>query len=267
MSDAEMFRKPAAAYDRFIGRYAAALGEELVAFARVERGMRALDVGCGPGGLTAVLAARLGAEHVAAAEPSEPFAAACRERVPGVEVVAAGAEALPFPDGAFDAALAQLVVNFMADAPAGVREMARVTRAGGVVGACVWDYAGEMTFLRAFWDAAREVEPERASAADEGPRMRYCDPASLEALWREAGLDDVRSAALVVSAGYSGFDDLWAPLLAGIGPAGAFTAAASEDARAALRTALRDRLGAGDEPFSLSARAFAVVGAPPETSE
>ena len=115
-----------------------------------------------------------GRRACAAADPSEPFAEACRARVPGVEVVVATAEALPFADGAFDATLSQLVVNFMRDAEAGVREMARVTRPGGVVASCVWDYAGEMTLLRAFWDAAREVDPERAAAADEGAIMRWC---------------------------------------------------------------------------------------------
>ena len=115
----------------------------------------------------------------------------------------APAEALPFADGAFDAALSQLVVNFMRDAHAGVREMARVTRAGGVVASCVWDYAGEMTLLRAFWDAAREVDPERAADADEGVVMAFCGEGELEPLWRDAGLRDVRSGALVARASYA----------------------------------------------------------------
>jgi ubiquinone/menaquinone biosynthesis C-methylase UbiE len=121
--------------------------------------MRALGVGCGPGALTAALVERLGTASVCGADPSEPFAEACRARLPGVEVVVAAAETLPFGDCRFDAVLSQLVVNFMGDAEAGVREMARVTRPGGVVASCLWDYAGEMTLLRAFWNAAREVAP------------------------------------------------------------------------------------------------------------
>src|SRR5919107_4174369 len=132
---------------------------------RIQPGMRALDVGSGPGALAAELARRLGPANVSAAEPSEPFAKACRERVPGIEVVVAGAEVMPFADHSFDLVMSQLVVNFIDDAPAGVREMVRVTRPGGTVAACVWDYAGEMTLLRAYWDAAREVEPERGAAA------------------------------------------------------------------------------------------------------
>jgi ubiquinone/menaquinone biosynthesis C-methylase UbiE len=152
---AETFRASADAYDRLVGRYGPQLASALIGFAGVEPGMRALDVGCGPGALTGALADRLGAAHVHAADPSEPFVEACRERNPGVDVVLAPAEALPFADRTFDAVLSQLVVNFMRDPEAGVREMARVTRPGGVVASCVWDYAGEMTLLRAFWDAAR----------------------------------------------------------------------------------------------------------------
>jgi SAM-dependent methyltransferase len=183
--------------------------------------------------------------------------------VPGAEVVVAGAEALPFADGAFDAALSQLVVNFMSDAEAGAGEMARVTRRGGVVAACVWDYAGEMTLLRAFWDAAREVDPERAAAADEGVVMRWCADGELAELWRGVGLRDVRSGALVARASYSDFEDLWWPLPTGVAPSGAFCKSLDDERRAALHDAYRRRLGVGDGPFELSARAWAVAGVVP----
>ena len=156
--------------------------------------MRALDVGCGPGALATELVAVLGAEHVAAVDPSPPFAEACRRRLPGVRVETASAEALPFDDGAFDRALAQLVVNFMTDPPAGVREMRRVTRAGGTVAAAVWDYAGEMTLLRRFWDAAVTLDPSAADR-DEGRCMPYCTPSELGALWSAAGLTAVDVSA------------------------------------------------------------------------
>jgi SAM-dependent methyltransferase len=256
-----MFSVQAEAYDLHVGRYGAHLATALCDFAGIERGMRALDVGSGPGALTAELARRLGAANVTAAEPSETFANACRSRVPGAEVVATGAEVMPFADASFDATLSQLVVNFIDDAAAGVREMARVTRPGAIVAASVWDYAGEMTLLRAFWDAAREVAPALAERHDEGSVMRWCREGELAALWDGAGLRDVRSAGLRVRAAYRDFDDLWAPFPAGVGPSGAFCAALGEDEREALRTALRRGLGAGDEPFSLTARAWAVAGA------
>ena len=122
-------------------------------------GQRVLDVGCGPGALTAELVARLGPESVAAVDPSAPFVEAARVRHPGVDVRHASAEALPFADRSFDAALAQLVVHFMADPIAGLAEMGRVTRRGGVVAACVWDHAGGLGPLGLFWDVARTLDP------------------------------------------------------------------------------------------------------------
>ena len=260
MSAADSFRVSAQAYDRHVGRYGEQLAAELIAFADVRGGMRALDVGCGPGALTSALAELLGPEQVSAADPSESFAAACRARLPQVEVVVASAEALPFADRTFEAALSQLVVNFIPDPEAGLREMARVTRAGGVLGACVWDYAGEMTLLRAFWDAAREVDPVRAAAADEGVVMRWCGEGELAELWRQAGLQGVRFGQLVVRASYTDFEDLWSPLLCGVAPSGAFCMSLDGDRRAALHDAYRVRLGVGADPFELTARAWAVAG-------
>jgi SAM-dependent methyltransferase len=257
-----MFQVQAEAYDRHVGRYTAQLAAAFCDFAGVQEGMRALDVGAGPGALAGELVRRVGPANVVAAEPSETFAKACRARVPGVEVVQAGAEALPLANESFDAVLSQLVVNFLADAQTALREIARVTRSGGIVAACVWDYAGEMTLLRAFWDAAREVEPERGADQDEAS-MRWCRDGELAELWTGAGLAAVRSATLRVHAGYADFEDLWAPFLAGVGPSGAFAAALGDDARTALHDAYRRRLGVGDEPFELTARARAVAGTVP----
>ncbi len=255
-----MFGGAVEAYDKFVGRYGVALAHELTRFAGVEAGMRALDVGCGPGALTRVLADRLGAGNVAAVEPSEPFAAACRTRAPGVEVLVATAESLPFAEGAFDAVFSQLVINFMTNPSAGVAEMKRVTTVGGVVASCVWDYAGEMKLLRAFWDAATEVKPASGSVADEGVVMPNCTQESLGSLWGETGLTSVRTGALTVSAGYQSFEDLWSPFPTGVGPAGAFCASLDPDTQDDLRAAFRHRLDIGAEPFELSARAWAVVG-------
>ena len=263
MSADDTFRVSADAYNRMVGRYSSQLAEALIEFTRVEPPMRALDVGCGPGALTAALAARLGSECVSGADPSEPFVDAARARLPDVEIVLAGAEDLPFTDGSFDVALSQLVLNFLPDAEAGVHEMKRVTRPGGVVASCVWDYSGGMTFLRAFWDSAREVAPEGGGAADEGEVMRWCADGELAELWRLAGLGEVRFAPLVVSASYADFEDLWAPLPTGVGPAGAFTKSLAGDHRAALHDAFHRRLGVGDGPFELTARAWAAAGVVP----
>src|SRR5689334_21515210 len=123
-----------------MGRYAIPLAPRFAEFAGVRPGWRVLDVGAGPGALTHVLAEIAGPSAVAAVDPSETFVAANRERHPGVEALVGTAEQLPFGDDTFDAAVAQLVVQFMSDPVAGVAEMARVTRPEGVVAACVWDF-------------------------------------------------------------------------------------------------------------------------------
>lgn len=255
-----MFEVDPAMYERHVGRYSPQLASGLCELAAIDRGVRALDVGSGPGALSAELARVLGPANVVALEPSEAFAKACRARVPGAEVVQASADRMPFPDGAFDAVLSQLVINFVPDAPAAVREMARVARPGGVLAACVWDYSGGMPLLEAFWAAAHEVAPQIAREHDEGARMRWCRDGELAALWNELGLREVRSSALHARAAYRGFDDLWAPFPAGVGPAGAFCAALDEGAQAALRDRMRGLLDVGDEPFDLTARAWAVAG-------
>jgi SAM-dependent methyltransferase len=263
MAQSGMFEVQAQAYDRHVGRYTPQLAAAFCDFAAVQPGVRALDVGSGPGALAAELARRLGPASVSAVEPSESFAKACRSRVPGIEVVVAPAEVMPFADATFDATLSQLVVNFLGDAEAGVREMVRVTHPGGVVAACVWDYAGEMTLLRAFWDAAREVAPREAADRDEGVVMRWCRDGELAELWTSSGLKNVRSGALRVHATYADFADLWSPFPSGLAPSGAFCAALGDVERGALRDALRRRLDAGDQPFELTARAWAVAGTVP----
>jgi SAM-dependent methyltransferase len=246
-------------YDRFVGRYGVPLGDAMLAFAGVRAGMRVLDVGCGTGALAKQAAAVVGAENVAGADPSEPFAESARRRLPEADIRVAPAESLPFDDDAFDAVMAQLVVPFMDDAPQGAAEMARVARPGGVVAACVWDYADGMRLLRAFWDAVIAIDPAGA-ARDEGRLLRYGNAEELGSLWSGAGLADVATDALDVEAAYDDFDDLWTPFLAGIGPAGAYAASLDPDGQEALREQLRQELGNPVGPFTLTARAWGVRG-------
>jgi ubiquinone/menaquinone biosynthesis C-methylase UbiE len=245
-------------YDRFMGRYSHELAPRLIEFAGIEPGMRVLDVGCGPGALSERLAGVVGAKQLAAVDPSEPFVTACRERVPGADVRRGDAEELPWEDGAFDAALSQLVVNFMRDAPAGASEMRRVVRPGGVVAACTWDYGDGMEMLRAFWAAARSLDD---AAPDEGRTMRYRSTQELEQLWRDAGLDDLETGYLTVEMSYSGFDDLWEPFTFGVGPAGSYCARLEPSRRELLRDRLFENVGSPTGSFSLGARACAVRGA------
>lgn len=244
------------AYDRFMGRYSRELAPRLIEFAGIEPDMRVLDVGCGPGELTEKLARLVGAERVSAADPSESFVAACAERVPGAEVRQAGAESLPWADEEHDAALAQLVVNFMRDGHAGVSEMRRVVRPGGPVAACTWDYAGGMRMLRAFWDSARAID----SHAPDERTMPYMTAGELEGLWRAVGLNEVETGELVVETTYADFDDCWEPVTLGVGPAGAHYASLEPEQQEALRDQFFVRLGSPEGSFTLSALAWAVRG-------
>jgi len=245
------------AYDRFMGAYSRELAPLMIDFAGIRPGVTVLDVGSGSGALTEKLAERVGAHLVSACDPSDALAAACATRLPDGDVRCAGAEELPWPDEVFDAALAQLVVNFMRDANAGVSEMRRVTRIGGVVAACTWDYSGEMQMLRAFWDAAIAIDP---GAPDEAGTMRFASPGELQDLWRAAGLSDVESDELVVERTYPDFDDLWGSVLGGVGPAGHYCNSLDEAGREALRDEFRSRLGSPHGEFTLSARAWAIRG-------
>ena len=257
---ATSFHVPPDAYDRHAGRYSPALAAQLMRVAEIRAGQTALDVGCGPGALTRALADALGPEAVSAIDPSPPFVEACRHRVPGADIRLGKSEDLPFGDAAFDAVLSQLVVNFMTDPVAGVSEMRRVAKPGAMVAAVTWDYAEGMTLLRKFWDAARLTDPEGAAQRDEAAVMRFATRSELEGLWRNAGLADVRSGELNVSAEYESFDDLWDPLGRGVGPAGAYAVALAPRRRASLRSELHRLLGSPKGPFTLPGRAWYVSG-------
>lgn len=247
------FDVAADAYDRYMGRYSILLSPQLADFAGVRFGQRVLDVGCGPGALTAELVARVGASAVAAVDPSEPFVAAARERHPGVEVVQASAERLPFPGLTFDATLAQLVVHFMADPNIGLTEMARVTRREGVVAACVWDHGGQGP-LDLFWRAARGFEPE----VDDESHLPGVREGHLAELFDAAGLREIAATALWVSLEHATFEAWWEPFTRGVGPGGSFLANLGADQQVELRETCRAMIPT--TPFVVRARAWAARG-------
>ena len=223
------FEVAAEVYARFMGRFAEPLADQFVEFAGVSPGLSALDVGCGPGALTERLVGRLGADHVAGVDPSAPFLEAVAARCPGVELRAGTAEQLPFADAGFDHTLAQLVVHFMSDPQAGLREMGRVTVPGGTVSACVWDHAGGSGPLSEFWAAVREMDP---GAPDESGL-----PGAREVLYQSCGV--------------------WgAPSGGGGAPAGPHVAALDDVRRAELADRCRARLP--EPPFEVEATAWTV---------
>jgi SAM-dependent methyltransferase len=248
------FEVAAEAYDRFMGRYSQQLSPQLADFAGVRAGRRVLDVGCGPGALTAELVRRVGEDQVSAVDPSDTFVAAARARHPGVDVQSASAERLPFRDASFDAVLAQLVVHFMTDPVAGLREMKRVASSGATVAASVWDHVGERTPIAVFWQAARELDPD---ARDESGLAGGCE-GHLGEVFADAGLASVEETSHEASVRFESFDEWWEPFTLGVGPAGAYAQTRDEASREQLRARCEELLPAA--PFTLSTWAWAARG-------
>jgi len=246
------FDVSADAYGRFMGRYSEQLAVSFADSAGLSAGDRVLDVGCGPGALTAQLVDRVGLGQVEAVDPSATFVEAARARFPGLAVRLAPAEDLPFGDDVFDAALAQLVVHFMADPVAGLREMGRVVRAGGRVAACVWDLAGNRSPLSTFWSVVREID--ETAVTESG--LAGARSGQLVELATAAGLVDPIGSTLTVRVEYADFEDWWAPYLLGVGPAGTYLARADDARRDAIRDRCRDLLPEG--PFDVVADAWCV---------
>jgi SAM-dependent methyltransferase len=243
-----MFNVSDTAYDNFMGRFSVRLAPVFADFAGVEAGQRVLDVGAGTGALTSELVRRGAA--ASAADPSPSFVAALRERLPDIGVHEAGAEELPWPDEVFDAALAQLVLTFMRDAPAGLAEMHRVVRPGGVVAACMWDREG-MEMLAAINRTQQALDASRPTSEQ---LTNFRSRAEIESLFGPG----VEMELLEVEAGYTGFSELWDSVLDGAGPAGVWAASLDDAQRVQAREELHRQVGEPAGAFSLAGRAWAA---------
>lgn len=240
-----------AAYDRFMGRFSVPLAVAFADWVGVAPPARVLDVGSGPGALTRVLADRLGARQVVAIDPTPSFIDTVRERVPGIGAQVGIAESLPFRDGEFDAALSELVVHFMTDPAAGVREMARVTRPGGTVAACVWDTQNGRAPHTVFLRTVREV-----AGLDAGGRRAGTHRGDLGALLADAGCNEVVETELSVSADYASFEEWWNVHALGVGSSAGQLDGLDEETIAEIQR--RTRQSVGDPPIHVTATAWAA---------
>jgi SAM-dependent methyltransferase len=249
------------AYERYMGRWSRQLAPRLLAWLAAPPGLRWLDVGCGTGALSAAIADGCQPSALTGIDPSEGFLAAARQRLPeGTVLHRAGADALPLADAAVDVAVASLVLNFVPDSVAALREMERVTAPGGTVAAAVWDYAGRMDLIRHYWDAASELGL-LAGAQHQGERFPICQPGALAQAFSAAGLEQVADGALELEMRFADFEDYWQPFLGGQGPAPAHAVALDAEARERLRQHLQQRLGAtAGAPIVLRARAWVARG-------
>jgi SAM-dependent methyltransferase len=249
-------------YERYVGRWSRAVAPRFIDWLAVAAGSRWVDVGCGTGALTATILASAAPAAVLAIDPSADFVAHARSTIAneGARFEVASAGAIPAESGEADAVVAALVLNFVPDVDVALAEMRRVARAGGIVAAYVWDYAGRMDLTRRFWDAAIALDPA-AIEADEGRRFPICRPDALSARFADAGLRDVEVVPIDVPTVFADFDDYWTPFLSGIAPAPGYAMRLDEDRRAALRERLRATLPAEpDGSIAMIARAWAARG-------
>lgn len=252
-------------YEPYVGRWSRRVAGAFLDWIAVPAEADWVDVGCGTGALTEAIVTKARPRRVGAFDPSAGFLQFARRRVtdPSVRFAVADARSLPLAADSVDATVAGLVINFVPEPVAGVREMARVTRGGGTVAAYVWDYADRMELMRYFWDAAVALD-RAAEAFDEGRRFPMCRPRALEELFIGSGLRDVAADAIDIATDFASFDDFWSPFLGGQGPAPAYAMSLTEERRGLLRDRLASALPRRDDgSVKLVARAWAVRGTKP----
>jgi SAM-dependent methyltransferase len=253
-----------AAYEQLMGRWSARLAPLFARFAGIRDGQRILDVGCGPGSLSRALLDAGKAIGVVGMDPTEDYISFARRGITDSRATfqVSTAESLPFPDESFDAAMALLVLQEFDDPARAVREMARTTRRGGTVAACLWDFLQGMPMFSLFWQAAEATAPEAvARRRAERPPSRPGLQALVD-LWTGAGLAEVRTAGLELSQEFSSFEDFWLPFLVESTPTSEFAIAANRETRGELANTLRRLIPSvrPDGSFVLPARALAVAG-------
>ena len=251
-----------AGYEAYVGRWSRLVARDLLRWLAAPAGSAWLDVGCGTGTLSRVIAESAAPRSVLGVDRSHGFVAHARAHVNGARVAfeVGDARELPVADGSFDAVVSGLVLNFVPEPARMVAEMVRAGRPRGAIALYVWDYAGGMELMRRFWDAATALDPG-AAALDEAVRFPGCAPAPLEELFSAAGLSGVATRAIDVETRFRDFDDYWSPFLAGQGPAPSYAMSLPEHRRAALREAIHASMPiAADGSISLAARAWAVRG-------
>jgi ubiquinone/menaquinone biosynthesis C-methylase UbiE len=254
-------------YEQLMGRWSRRLAVPFLAFAGLARGECVLDVGCGTGSLTFLLAQRPELEAIAGVDYAAPYIehATRRNTDPRVSFRVGDAAALPIPAAAFDRVLCQLVLHFVPEPERAVAEMRRVARPGATVAATVWDARGGLVAHRLFHDTAAALDPAAATRRARAFTRPMTRPGDLEAAWRRAGFSAIETTELAIRMEFSNFDDYWAPYLGKDGPAAEYIATLDAAALTRLRDAVRSAYldGDADGPRSYVAIAWAVKGIVP----
>ena len=249
-------------YERLMGRWSRLAGRTFLDWLALPKGLRCIDVGCGNGAFTEELIAHSAPAEVAGVDPSDGQLAHARSRTEArlAQFQTGDAQALPFADRSFDAALMALVISFVPDPAKAVREMARVTRPGGVVATYMWDAAGGGIPVEPIHAAMRSLGLE----APHPPGLVVSRQDGMQALWQQAGLQSIETRAIRIEVSFSGFDDFWESNDVPVGPAGQAIRRLTPEAREKLKAQLRQQLPAGpDGRIAYEAFANAVRGRVP----
>lgn len=250
-----------AAYERYMGTWSQYAGETFLDWLAPAAGLRWIDVGCGNGAFTEMLAERCAPASIQGIDPFEGQLAFARNRpaLRAARFCLGDAMALPVPDDGFDAAVMALVIFFVPDAGKGVAEMARVVSPSGSVSAYAWDMVGG-----GFPYAALQAEmrgmgiPVPVPPNPDASRME-----ALRDLWTGAGLEAVETREIAVQRTFADFGDFWATILGGpsVGPK---LAAMAPGDTAVLQARVRARLPVdASGRITYGARANAVKGRVP----
>lgn len=249
------------AYHRFMGRWSRLVADAFVPWLGVPPGGRWLDVGCGTGALSAAVIARASPAEVFGLDAEPDLVAFARASLPAPAGRFLEGDAMTLPEELrdFDATVSGLAINQFEDTPAGIAEMARVTRPGGIVAAYVWDFA-RMGMLQGMFDQAVALDPVAADV-DPSSRFEVAGEEPLVGLWRAAGLREVSARPFDVVTRFADFDDYWQPFLSGRGRVSGYVTSLPEERRAELRERVRAALPRGpDGSIALPALAWAVKG-------
>lgn len=252
---ADSFSAPATAYDLFMGRYSLPLARAMVDRARLTKGSRVLDVGCGPGAMTQALLAELDRQRVWACDPSPEFVNECARLNPTAHVQQGRAEALPYADRSFDRLFCTLVLHFVSDPQLALTEMVRVLVPGGGLSLSAWASEDGPQMLSAFTAAVNDTAGPEVVRTAGLEVLRFGGRGELSAQLEAVGCQSVVEEQVTVTSHYQDFEELWAGLLLGIGPPGAYVANLGEAQREELRHALFLKVGSPSGAFTLSAGA------------
>lgn len=253
-----------AAYHVFLGRWTERLADALLGMLEIPPDGALLDVGCGTGSLAFAMAKRWPGRQVKGVDIAEPYVAFARAHAvsgqPAFDI--ADVCSLPYGDGAFAAAIAQLVLNFIPDPAAALVEMRRVIRPQGLIAATVWDFRGGLVYQRMFWDTATVLDPNAARVRDRLFSATLALPDGVPKLFAQAGLSAVRLQSVTIRMDYASFEDYWEPLHGGQGPVGVYVAQLEPELRGRIADAVRLAYlsGAPDGPRSLTATAWLTTG-------